>query len=376
MPLYRRISQDPRVELTVYFCSNLGRTSDYDASIFGGYRYRFLKNISPAPSLSHFFGLINPEIAGVILKGRYDAVWVHGWSNLTDWLCFAVSWFAGTAIMLRGESNLSLKESRLWKRVKRPILSFLFKRVKAFLAIGTLNADFYRAYGVAEEKIFFVPYVVDNSALSRQCERYFPQRETLRRELGMPQEKMITLFVGRLTARKRPMDLLEAFATLENGKAALVFIGDGEMRTALEGRVRMKGIKNVCFAGFRTHADVIKFFAVSDIFILPGGQEPWGMVVNEAMNFRLPVIIADEIGSGRDLVKHGDNGFIYRTGDVKQLSFHLSELVKNPKRREEMGSRSKELIAKWDLENASRNAVKAMESIAHSKKSAKETRQC
>jgi len=82
------------------------------------------------------------------------------------------------------------------------------------------------------------------------------------------------------------------------------------------------------FVGFKNQTEISKYYAMSDIFVLPSDVgETWGLVVNEAMNFRLPVIVSDLVGCGSDLVKHGENGYIFKKGDTEELARYLEELI-------------------------------------------------
>jgi len=84
---------------------------------------------------------------------------------------------------------------------------------------------------------------------------------------------------------------------------------------------------------------------MSDIFILPSDVgETWGLVVNEAMNFRLPIIVSDLVGCGSDLVKHDENGYIFKTGNVEELARYLEELIIDRGKRELFGKKSFEII--------------------------------
>jgi len=93
------------------------------------------------------------------------------------------------------------------------------------------------------------------------------------------------------------------------------------------------GSYGIHFVGFKNQTEISKYYAMSDIFVLPSDiGETWGLVVNEAMNFRLPVIVSDLVGCGSDLVKHGENGYIFKTGDIEELARYLGEFISyNPK---------------------------------------------
>src|SRR5262245_27881333 len=87
---------------------------------------------------------------------------------------------------------------------------------------------------------------------------------------------------------------------------------------------------------------------MSDVFVLPSSFDPRATVVNEAMASGLPVIVTDRCGPAGDIVRHGDNGFVFAFGDVDALAAHLDALAGDPALRERMGARSREIIAGWD----------------------------
>ena len=173
-PLLKRISQEPDIDLTVYFCwdfgvkektydKEFGRRIKWDIPILEGYKYEFLTNFSLNPS-SNFWGQINPGIIWELTKHRYDAVLVFSWNSFTNWLAFFTAFIAKMLVFLRGENpfNQELFKSNFKRRIKKNVLGWLFKRIDVFLCIGEENKKFYQHYNVPESKLFFVPYAVDN----------------------------------------------------------------------------------------------------------------------------------------------------------------------------------------------------------------------
>ncbi len=91
---------------------------------------------------------------------------------------------------------------------------------------------------------------------------------------------------------------------------------------------------------------------MADIFVLPSGVgETWGLVVNEAMCFSLPVITSDLVGCASDLVKSNENGYTFSVGDIDKLSEYLKELINNSKKRELFGKKSLEIVKNHSYEN-------------------------
>ena len=75
--------------------------------------------------------------------------------------------------------------------------------------------------------------------------------------------------------------------------------------------------------------------------------ETWGLVVNEAMNFKLPVIVSEAVGSSSDLVHDGENGFKFRLGDIDELSKHINYLISHKEERLKMGEESFNIIKRY-----------------------------
>ena len=93
-PFFKRLAQHPAVDLTVYYCTDFGVTArldpgfgvgvKWDRPALEGYKYKFLRNYSPAPdNPSSFFWNLNPAIVSELFKKRYDAVIIHGYNYFT-----------------------------------------------------------------------------------------------------------------------------------------------------------------------------------------------------------------------------------------------------------------------------------------------------
>jgi glycosyltransferase involved in cell wall biosynthesis len=373
VPMFRTLAADPRLDLTVSFCSDWGLTAyrdegfgrevRWDVPLLDGFRSEFLPNWSPRPHPSRFWGLFNPAALQHIRCGEFDAVWVHGWASVTNCTAMLAAFLAGVPVLLRGETNL-LSPLPRWKRwLKHAILSRLFRNVSAFLAIGQNNADFYRAYGVPAERILAVPYAVDNDFFTAAAHA-LPPKNDLKRDLQLPRELPVILFCGKLTPVKRPMDLLRAFEKLSRTRpAALLFVGDGVLRRDLENYSAEHQISNVHFVGFRNQTELPRYFGVGDVFVLPSSMEPWGLVVNEAMNFGLPVICSDQVGCVADLVKPGENGYVFPAGDIDALADSLVAMLADEGRRSAMGERSRALISDWAFRNDLEGVVAALQRV-------------
>jgi len=127
------------------------------------------------------------------------------------------------------------------------------------------------------------------------------------------------LYIGRLAKVKNLEVLITIFNDLEDYK--LTIIGAGEDEKYLKSIAN----KNIIFLGAIENKDIKNHFKENDIFILPSISEPWGLVVEEALYFGLPVIISSNCGSC-ELIKNGVNGYIadvYNTNQLKGMIIKL-----------------------------------------------------
>ncbi len=380
VPLLRCLAAHPEVDLTVYYLDDAGAKQyrdpefgvaiQWDLPLLDGYAWRVLPNRSPIPRADHFLRYLQPSVIGALRHERYDAVIVHGYAHATEWFAFLGAWLSRTPLLLRGESTLLGR--RRWVRVaKRLVLGPALRRMQGMLAIGALNREFYRAYGVPESRIFFVPYAVDNERFMAEADRLAPERPALRRQLGWPDDLAVVLYSGKLIPKKRPMDLVDACARLaENCPVRLVLMGDGPLRGEVEAEARRRGLEHLFVTGFVNQTEVPRYYAAADVLALPSGYEPWGLALNEGMCFSLPVVASDAVGAAPDLVRNGENGFVYPAGDTQALADALSRVLASPERRLQMGARSREIVSAYSYDADVRGILDALHSVTTQRRAA------
>ena len=258
---------------------------------------------------------------------------------------------AGLKILLRDEPTaISKPRSGAKRLVRRQVLGALSRLVDGVLAIGQLNRQYWIEQGFDPAKVYSMPYAVDNERFRAGAEAAAAGRAAFLTSLGLPADRPRILFSGKLTPIKAPDVLLEAFARIGQPEASLCLVGDGPLRGQLEARARALGVsQRVCFAGFRNQRELPAFYDAADVFVLPSRQEPWELVVNEAMNAGRAIVVSDKVGSGPDLVKPGENGAIVPTGDVDALAGALRDVLASPERSAAMGRRSLEIIDRWSF---------------------------
>lgn len=380
-PLFRKLANHPEIDLTVYFCWDFGvkgpshdtgfnQKIKWDIPLLDGYKYKFLPNWSLRPSES-FFGQINPSIIKELFQNRYNAIWVHGYASFTNWLVFSGAWISGTPILFRGESHLLTPRPTWRKMIKKYLLKWLFRSISGFLAIGTLNKEYYKHYKVPDEKIFNIPYMVDEDFFKEQSRKWEGRDKMTKKELGLSENSIVILYVGKIFGAKGPgaLDLLKAYHQLiiENQRftnsVALVFVGDGKERILLEEYVKKQNVKNVVFTGFKNQTEIPKYYGAADIFILPSYSEQWGLVINEAMYFSNAIIASDQVGAAYDLVQPGKNGYRFKAGNISELKEVMQKLIRDGKLLDSMKKESKKLINQWSLRKCVDGVIYALKYV-------------
>ena len=374
-PLLRRIAAEPGIDLTVFFCSDFslrsyldpsfGKIIAWDVPLTEGYRYKILPALGRNDRLS-FWRPFNYGLARHLDRGNFDVLWVHGYNRWFHWLAMAGAKIRGLKVLVRDEATrLSAPRHKLKRLAKRVFFLMLRNLADGFLAIGRLNAEYYQSYGIGPDRIFPVPYAVDNAFFQQKARAASREREHLRSELGLEPGRPVILYVSKLSEVKRGVDLLEAYIRMSPDQVQeptpyLLFIGEGDQRQILEARARATNWNSIKFLGFKNQTELPRYYDLCDVLVLPSVFEPWGLVINEVMNAGRAVVVSDQVGCAPDLVRGGENGEVFKAGDIAGLSLALHNLVSNRAKCRALGHKSLEIINKWSIEEDVAGLKKAL----------------
>jgi len=163
-----------------------------------------------------------------------------------------------------------------------------------------------------------------------------PRDPALRAALGLSEQDLAVICVGRLVPLKRHDQLLQAFAAVRTQRPVkLLLAGDGPLRAQLETLALTLGIADrVRFLGNRT--DVPALLAASDVFALVSETEGLSCSLLEAMAAGLPAL-ATRVGGNPELVADGTSGYLVEVGDVRAMRERLQALLDDDRARAAMG---------------------------------------
>lgn len=193
-------------------------------------------------------------------------------------------------------------------------------------------------------------YVVSSGiALDQHKQRISPEeRSRRRRELGIPDDHMVLLNLGRLGTEKNLTELVELFALtrLQGGKLKLLIVGDGPARKELEETVQKLQIaEHVIFTGMVDPGEVHKYYQLGDIFVSASTSETQGLTYVEAAANGLPLLCRRDPCLDGVLVA-GRNGYAYEAEE--EFCEILNTILQNPQWCQTAGDQSQQIADQYD----------------------------
>ena len=225
--------------------------------------------------------------------------------------------------------------SRRWERVFRLIERALAYASGKLIAVSEEVRDDLVRFGVARaDRFAVVPYGFD---LPEWNEADDESRRELRREIGAGDEAFVVGWAGRLTAIKRPLDLIRTLRALlaSDVDALLVLVGDGEDRVDVEALAAELEVSDRCrLVGFQK--SIRPWYSSFDALLLTSANEGTPVVAIEALAAARPVVATRAGGTGT-VVRNGESGYLEAIGDTQALADRLAALARDPVLRERMG---------------------------------------
>jgi glycosyltransferase involved in cell wall biosynthesis len=364
-PHLDRIAARGDIDLTVvYAAATVHRRSwtleyDHEPIILRGPRI-------PLSRVLHHDYPLTPQIWPLLSRKRFDVLVIGGWSLLATQLAIAWARLHHVPYLLISENHL--REARpMWVRaLKSLVLRHLVPQASGHLVTGTLAAEHARHYGAHPGTITVFPNTIDVPEYQAAAKRLRRRRAAIRQDLGIADEAVVVTQVGRLIPVKGTDQALEAVGRagrLTERPLHLLLVGEGELRRELERRAADLGV-TVTFAGFRQGEPLLECYAATDVFALLSRRETWGIVVNEAAAFGLPLVLTSAVGAGADLLRPGENGEVVEVGDLEGQARALARLATDEELRARYGRRSLELVGPWGYEPSVERFVDAVRAAA------------
>ena len=298
--------------------------------------------VSPLLEVNVTYGLKSSEELNEFLK---DFDIIHSHHAFTPLALKAVK--AGRAMrratLLTTHSISFAYESKLWEALGFTISLFTdyLKYPHRIIAVSRAAKAFIEHF--TDVPISIVPNGVDDKRFSPTKEK-----DKIKAKFGI--KGNVVLYVSRMSYRKGPHVLLNAFSKIED--ATLVIVGSGEMLPFLKAQAKFLGIEDrVVFMGYVPDDLLPEIFKMADIFVLPSvSSEAFGIVVLEAMASGVPVIATD-VGGIPEVLKENEAGLLIPPGNELELRKAIQKLLNNEELRKWYGVNGRKAVEEkysWD----------------------------
>ncbi|HEX8597585.1 MAG TPA: glycosyltransferase [Chloroflexia bacterium] len=217
-------------------------------------------------------------------------------------------------------------------------------------------------YGSYDEKISVIPAGVDT-------DHFYPRdKAEVRRQLGLPLDTPILLFVGRIERLKGIDTLLESAAVVSRTCAGrdlkVLIVGGGGQTSEENAEIRriwqlhqdLNLEDQVEFVGSKPQEMLPLYYSAADITVMPSHYESFGMVAVESMASGTPVI-ASNVGGLSYTVKDGVTGYLVPEENHFVLAEQVHHLLKNPEVREQLGRQAAEHALQFSWSNIASQIV-------------------
>ncbi len=259
----------------------------------------------------------------------------------------------------------------LFHRMTFPLVRHIYRHADALVVYGSHVRDYLLTLGVDPRRIFIAWNTADNELYNRPVSA--DELAALRARHASAGEKVV-LFVGRLDDEKGVDVLLDAVAALRGDTAVpplrVLVCGRGPRAAALHAHAERLQLAHVTFLAYVPNDQLYQYYALADVLAVPSVttrafKEPWGLIVNEAMNQGCVVIASDAVGAARGgLLQHEHNGLVVPERNAPALADALRRVVSDDGLRAQLGAAARATIAAWTYQRMAQGFIDAVTFVA------------
>ncbi len=355
IPLFTQLSQSQDVDVTLFIGEPPPKSKAKNSSNLGGInihrmKTRFIRvgrRVFPwHVGLVRELGKLKPDVILCegeshflgYLQGIFYRHLINRRVGLMHW-CF---------ISLPGE------EDRLDSPIFR-IKAFFRRFFDAFVLYSSFSKERLVQLGVPAEKAFVATNVGNVKKQLRLADELSFTPDEARATLGLPNQFTL-LFLGTLDANKHPEIMLDLARETSAKDCNFVLLGAGPLQEALEQRVKEEGLSNVFVCG-RVGDELPLYLRASSALLIPGRG---GIVISEAMAFRIPVVVHQADGTEHDLVEDQVTGIRLDSGSAPSFLKAIEYLRENPSVCAAMGAEARHRVeSRFTTENMVNQIVAA-----------------
>ena len=225
-------------------------------------------------------------------------------------------------------TSSTIMDRRHDSQFRHRLKKLMFKQAAVVLVPGARAEEYTRALGA--RRVVHTPNCIDVARFHADLTE--ARRAPVRDEQSGT--SVNCLYVGRLAPEKDVERLLLALSLVESSvRAALsvTIVGEGPQRHQLMDMANQLGLTDIIsFVGLKIGSELAGYYHWADVLVLPSLSEPWGLVVNEAMQADVVPVVSSKVGCIPELIAPSETGFIFEAGDERDLARQLTQIASNP----------------------------------------------
>ncbi|PIB34180.1 hypothetical protein BFP72_01410 [Reichenbachiella sp. 5M10] len=287
------------------------------------------------------------QISAAADKVNFDVIYAH------DWITFR----AAIDIKAKLDKPLVVHIHSLdYDRNCGNLSSWVFDLEKEALQV----ADQVICVSHYSKSIIETIYGIDGDKIQVVHNGYSPKKYP---EHKSPFKEKIILFVGRLTGQKGPTKFLEIAEKVyeEYPNSRFVMAGEGDLyKPLIEAGAHSTVAARFHITGYLQEPDLLKTYAMADIYCMPSVSEPFGLTAMEAAGAKIPMVLSKHSGASEVLT----NALTAEFDNTELFAKHIVSLLKNEKVAHHIASENKALLAGLSWEQANQNILRIIEATA------------
>ncbi len=332
-------------ELTVIFEREKSgvRDKSWNAWNFKNFHGIILKGIPVKVNEDLDDQAICPQIVRY-LNRKYDRIIVANPCTPTGIIAIFYMKLRGIPYGIQSEGGFPKDGRGIKEALKRAVIG----KACFYLSTADMGDRYYITYGADASKIYRYPFtsLYEKEILKEPVTA--EEKKAIRAELGIPYERVL-LSIGRYIPVKGFDILMKAFQGMDN-KVGMYIIGGRPTDEYLDLKEK-NGLHNLHFIDFLDKNAIRKYYKASDIFLFNSRGDTWGLVINEALSFGLPVISSNQCNAALALVENDVNGYIVQVDDAEAFRGKILYLLENPQLCLQMQKNNVKKVAEYSFEN-------------------------
>ncbi len=345
MDLLNEIGQ--KVNLTVLFVehTNKNRAQGFYSDLNGSYKLVKLNNYSDVDQYI--------KSADVFVDSYYASRWGYH--------CVSVAKRNHVKTIIQADGGIAVKRNKIIEKG----ISYFMNRHDYVLSSSEITDDYFNYYLKKPKKTYHYHISSLKESDIQKDKAYFENKEKYKKELNL--EGFVFISVGQMIPRKGFDILLKAYAKSNlNDLTQLLIIGGSPTKELCDLKESLQ-LTNVKFIEAIPKEKLNEYYAASDAFVFSTREDIWGLVVNEALSFGLPLISSDNAVAAKHFKQYEDVGILVENENIDEFSNAMQEIYHNRGLREKESKNALEKIKDYTIEQSAKDIVLALTDVISGK---------